>query len=203
MAERSSEVRRDPATGMVRTECVCFPRCGHHLVERLLSSYFADKLHYGDPYEAPHRSMDSDPTINFQKNHDFELDTPVRSDRQYLILVRDPREALISWFRLEVRKGRLEYTREAWAGFSQKSWRFWGGFFDKWVVGQVPNRLVLDYRDLVAQPALALSRLVEFVSLRPACVDACREVVAQETIEPKSDAELFAFGESPGLESYP
>jgi hypothetical protein len=51
--------------------------------------------------------------INFQKNHDVNLVTSVVPNRQYLVLVRDLRESIVSWFRLAARKGELEYTQRA------------------------------------------------------------------------------------------
>jgi sulfotransferase family protein len=190
--------------GLFKTECISFPRCGHHILERLLHGYFEDRLHYCDIYEEPGKSLDRDPTTNFQKNHDFALDTALDQNRQYLVLVRDPREALISWFRLSVRNGEREYTYKAWQKFASEGWAYWGGFFDKWVVAPVPKRLIIDYRELTEAPAATLSRVVEFLSHRPACIDACRGLVTfAEKIDRSSPAELFSFGQSSGLEKFP
>jgi hypothetical protein len=124
----------------------------------------------------------------------------VHTDRQYLVLFRDPREALISWFRLKARKGEVEYTRAAWEMFSEGAWPYFGGFFNKWIVQPIPRRLVVDYADLLASPELMLAQMVELLSHRPACADNCRDIVATERIQPKSRLPLFAFGESAGLE---
>ena len=188
---------------LFRTECVSFPRSGHHVLERLLRGYFEDRLRYCDLYEEPERSLDRDPSTNFQKNHDFDLDTVLVPGRQYLVLVRDPREALVSWFRLNVRNGELEYTQAAWTQFAAKAWTYWAGFFDKWVVAPIPGRLIIDYRELVETPPATLGRIVEFLSHRPACVDACRGLAATEKIEPSAPLSLFSFGESVGVDKFP
>lgn len=194
---------RERHSELFRTECISFPRCGHHLVERLLRVYFEKRFRYCDLYEEPEKSLDRDPTTNFQKNHDLALDTQIHTDRQYLVLMRDPREALVSWFRVRVRQGELEYTHAAWRKFAREAWTYWGGFFDKWVVAPIPGRLVVDYRKLVETPPATLGRIVEFLSHRPACVDGCRDVTAAARIEPPSPPELFSFGESAGLDEFP
>jgi hypothetical protein len=192
-----------PEFELMRTECISFPRCGHHLLERLLRAYFEERFRYCDLYLEPEKSLECNERTNFQKNHDFALTTAVKTDLQYLVLVRDPREALISWFRLQTRNGELEYTHEAWKKFATDGWRYWAGFFDKWVIAPRPGRLVVDYRDLVTTPVASLSRIVEFLSHRPSCIDACRGIIMAERIEPSPPAELFAFGEHHGIEHFP
>lgn len=196
----------EPAHGdgpepLARVQCISFPRCGHHLMERILREYFGERFRYGDIHVDPGSSLDANPEINFLKDHDFDLGTSVTPDRQYLVLVRDPRESIVSWFRLAARKGEVEYTHAAWEKFSAHAWTYWAGFFNKWVIRKIPGRLIVEYADLITSPELILAQVVEFMSHRPACVDTCRAIVLAERVQQKSPrAELFTFGESAGLE---
>jgi hypothetical protein len=142
-----------------------FPRSGHGLLHRLLDRYFdSGALAYCEMYDDPRRRMEAEPRTNFQKNHDFDLDTPVRADRQYLVQVRAPIESIVSWYLYACDRGLVADARDAWKIWAVEKASFWMRFYRRWVLDDVPRRLVVNYADLVAAPEVTLARVVRFLA---------------------------------------
>lgn len=152
-------------TSIRRTECICFPRSGHTLLNQLLQAYSHEgDLEYCVIGDGTDRTFDTVESANFQKNHDFGLAAPIRDDAQYLVQVRYPIESLVSWFRMRCDKGASEDTPEAWTKFAVEQTAFWMGFYRKWIMTDVPRRFILNYADLVARPVESLTSVLEFLS---------------------------------------
>lgn len=140
------------------TECVCFPRSGHHALTDVLRTYFGDEFHYCEIYlDPPDKHIGAGSVTNFQKSHDFPLDTPIVPGRQYLVQVRNPLHALRSWKILSERLGGppFEFDRQL---------EFWTGFTKKWVYGPVPNRFIVEYENLVASPQPTMVEVIQFLT---------------------------------------
>ncbi|MHC4948121.1 MAG: sulfotransferase domain-containing protein [Planctomycetota bacterium] len=147
-----------------RTECVCYPRSGHGLLQKILTRYFGpETLVYCESYRDPHRMLDHDPETNYQKNHDLELNTPIRDDRQYLVQIRYPIESIVSWYRLACEQDGMEDAPAVWTSFAIQKASFWMGFYRRWVLDHVPRRLIVNYADLVDEPVGTVTRVVRFL----------------------------------------
>ncbi|MHC5022855.1 MAG: sulfotransferase family protein [Planctomycetota bacterium] len=144
-----------------RTECITFPRSGHTLLHRVLEAYFgADVLRYCELYEQPHRQLDLDDRTRFQKNHDLDLRTPVHPDRRYVVQVRYPVESIVSWFRLACERGQANDDPNHWTSFAIQKAALWMGFYRRWVLNHVPQRLVVNYDDLVSSPVEVIGQVI-------------------------------------------
>ncbi|MBL9119096.1 MAG: sulfotransferase domain-containing protein [Phycisphaerae bacterium] len=175
-----------------RTECVSFPRSGHHLLEGLLLRYFGEQgMRYCEQYAHPERRLDLDPETRFQKNHDFDLDTPIRSDRQYIVQIRYPLDSLVSLFKLNVKQSGLPDTPAAWTNFAINKIGYWMRFYKKWVLDHVDRRLVVNYADLVDEPVAMLTQVVCFLGETEPDMDRIREACAAESIHVRNDYKCF------------
>lgn len=146
-----------------RTECITFPRSGHHLLHDLLARYFREgELRYCEMYKQPRLRLDVEPRTNFQKNHDLQLATPIRSDRRYVVQVRYPVDAIISWYKMACAET-LQDSPLNWTSYALQAASFWLRFYRKWVLNEVPERLVVNYSDVLANPHAALRDVVMFL----------------------------------------
>lgn len=145
------------------TECICYPRSGHHLLYSLLDGYFGERLHHGEIYRDPESHIDKNPQTNFQKNHDFDLQTPIRTDVKYIIQIRDPIDSLASYWELSTRTGDVPDTQEAYNACAKTWLEHWTGLMLKWVVPKLENRLIVRYRELVEFPNEVLTNVIQFM----------------------------------------
>lgn len=141
------------------TECVSFPRSGHHALVDVLRVYFGDDLVYGEIYRDETATLGAgSPPVNYQKNHDFKLDTnPAATDRQYLVQIRNPIESLESW---EVHDRRVGHNSDP----AETRVDFWAAFVKKWIFADVPRRLVVWYEDLVDAPVETCVAAIQFLT---------------------------------------
>lgn len=142
------------------TECISYPRSGHHALVEVLRAYFKENFHYCETYREhlPSDLMGAPGSVtNYQKNHDFKLDTPVLTDRQYLVQVRNPLESIESWNELDRRVGHPPDTEE-------NKLDFWVAFVKKWLLTPIPNRLVVYYEDLMATPTQTCVSILQFLT---------------------------------------
>ncbi|MCF3935984.1 hypothetical protein L1787_21575 [Acuticoccus sp. M5D2P5] len=146
---------------------VSWPRSGHHLFVRLLHGYFGDRFGYCE-YHVPRHRPDlsccaqapcgKGGPISMSKNHDFELDMPV-PETPFVVQYREPLAALESEFELFVRNGNPDNER-AFAEFARKRARVYRAFTAKWVEPDMPQRTLVDYAELVADPVGTLRRML-------------------------------------------
>lgn len=177
-----------------RTECVTFPRSGHGLLQKLLHRYFEEgELVYCESYADPERMLDHDPRTNFQKNHDLELGTPIKDDRQYLVQIRYPIESIVSWYQLACEREGLPDSPGSWTNFAVQKASFWMGFYRKWVMEQVPRRRVVNYADLVERPVETMESIVAFLGASEPDLDLIRRCCDDEQVGRRSFTRSFKY----------
>lgn len=148
--------------GLFVVENVCFPRSGHHMVYDVVRSYFGNRLSYCELYLQPERQIDLCPETNYQKNHDFGLDTPVAKDRKYLVQIRNPVHAITSRWAMESRTS-ASVAESGWET-SAKEWAvYWAGFFSKWILSPIPNRIIVQYEDVLTNPMDTMTTIIQFI----------------------------------------
>jgi hypothetical protein len=149
---------------IVRTENICYPRSGHHLLVNILARYFDDSLKYCEYYSDEKHRMDVCPETNYQKNHDFRLTTPVLSDRKYVVQIREPFEAITSHYELEVSLGKIRPAEFDKKEYLTRKFKYFSEFCQKWVIDDVPNRLIITYRELTDTPFAVVSRVIAHIT---------------------------------------
>lgn len=138
-------------------ESICFPRSGHHALLAVLRNYF-DNLNYCEGYiDSPSLRLGGSNQTNYQKNHDFGLETPILSDRNYVVQIRHPLDAIASWEQLTRRLGGENTT-------TASHLEFWTGFVKKWVLSPVPRRIVVCYEDLISRPVPTCTSVIQFLT---------------------------------------
>ena len=151
----------------IPTECISFPRSGHHALTEVLRFYFAENFHYGEIYRNGTALGEGTPPTNWQKNHDFNLTTPILPDRNYVVQVRNPLEAIESWEKLDQRvTGKI-------VDACTNRMAFYCQFVKKWLYEPVPFRLVVWYEDLMARPVPTVTSVIQFMT-RTQNVDVAR-----------------------------
>lgn len=110
--------------------------------------------------------------VHFVKTHRPRDDQVSEIDKA-ICLVRDGRDALVSWARLASEKGDRRYEEELRALVTQPADRGagqWGRNVLSWLQPQVPHRVVLRYEELVCEPRDAAGRVMTVLlpELRPA-----------------------------------
>jgi len=131
---------------------VSFPRSGHRFTTELLQAYFGPALVYsGEP--AP-------PEANFIKHHDQDGALEVDPNGHYLVQVRDPFDAVWSWYKMTVDLDGIPDTIQSYRGIFLEKLDYWTGFMRKWVLSDLPNRVIVKYYDLVTHPAKSLRRVL-------------------------------------------
>lgn len=142
---------------MRKTYSISFPRSGHHWLADILRDYYGDELHYCESYKQPELIMEVCPTTNFQKYHDFKLDFDPRPHQVLVQARRDIGAAMRSWHKFEGATVSLEKFVSGWRE------NYWLGFMDKWW-HPGPDRLLLWYEDLKANPVEQMTRVIHFLS---------------------------------------
>ena len=144
-------------------------------------------------YGEPEKTFGNDPDTNFQKNHDLDLETPLRGDRQYLVQIRYPLQSIVSWFKYKVSLGELRDAPDEWVNFALQQSAYWCRFYRKWVMNPVPGRMILNYADLIESPQESLTKVVGF--LGETAPDAARieSCVEAEGVVRKNDYRNFKF----------
>lgn len=152
--------------GIFRTENVSFPRSGHHALKDVLAEYFGSAFHYCEFYLEPEKRFGTCARSNYQKQHDFDLDVPIMTDRRYLVQVRNPIAAIQSWMDLDVRTGERPHfsCHEDWHAEFSSRLRYWTGFVEKWYVQRIAPRFIIQYERLLANPMPTLISTVQFLT---------------------------------------
>ncbi len=147
---------------------VSIPRSGHHFLVDLLRTLLPEDFRYCEFYAQPECcrmvpcARPPAARIFYQKHHDLDLALPTAlAGVRWVVQVRDPvmstlsdREHIVRYGTEERAADRDEYV--VWLG--QKAY-YYERFFEKWVLPGAADRVVIDYDDLVAQPAHVLRRL--------------------------------------------
>jgi hypothetical protein len=100
--------------------CVSFPRSGNHLLVNFLMMYYSKNIDHWKSGSSPNNNFRevvnagefvfceyykhcrespcTDPKVNFQKQHDFDLGLPVNEDGKYIVQIREPIATFISYY---------------------------------------------------------------------------------------------------------
>ncbi|MGE0735271.1 MAG: tetratricopeptide repeat protein [Alphaproteobacteria bacterium] len=147
------------------------PRSGHHYLVRMLRSTLGSRLYYCEKYTAVDCcnaipcTKASGHDLVFLKSHDFdnELD-PARTDVRYLVQYRNAVEAIVSDRELYVVQNAPAVTE------NEGQYAYWLGerahyfirFARKWLRHPRDHHFLLDYDDLLREPAERLRALLKF-----------------------------------------
>ena len=136
---------------------ISWPRSRHHLLVRLLSSYFGERFKYCEFYtehldccrQFPCTRSES---VNFTKNHDFKLDVEVRETLLYIVQYRSFFNSVVSDFELYVKvhggsfDNRVEFNK-----FTLDRCKQYKKFTKKWIERKnAKNMLCVSYEELIA-----------------------------------------------------
>ena len=171
--------------GIKQTLFATFPRSGHHVMQRVCHAYFGDRLHWCDIHKCGDQGFIKNPKFcNMEKNHDFDLDVPIRQELQHVIQIRHPIFAIAGWKAMHQREGKV---KRDWRPWCQEKMNFYSKFCTKWLYTSVPNRLVVPYERLVVDPVKICSKVIEFMLEDPDELDTDRieKIVAEIQIKPQ------------------
>lgn len=141
---------------------VSYPRSGHHALIRILSEVtnlkeglycegYNCKDEWQKKIDCSEKRGSSDgltctagrPII---KSHDFELNLPVEKDIKYVVQYRDPMLSIVSYYNLQKRKSKnFDLTQ---AEFWSEKYKYWEGFYKKWVLNKNDNIMIVKYDDI-------------------------------------------------------
>lgn len=130
-----------------------FPRSGHHLLERLMSSYWGDAFKYCETYR-----MDVLGNHNFIKSHDFKLEDKPNTEI-VVVQYRACYPALCSMFQLDIKQGYKKGIKEEWDLFLPQKITFWKCFVRKWLQGYAADYYI-PYDQLCINPARVMKTLI-------------------------------------------
>ena len=160
--------------GLYVTECISFPRSGSKWLSTMLKRYFGERMKYCEMYIDPRHTIDIDEETNYQKNHDFKLDTPTRDDRKYIVQVREFEACCISYYRLlhlhfatgtdkPGAKPFVDTDTSDYQQFRRDTKALYDLFLAKWVFAAVPNSHLVIYDRLLAATEEEVANVIQFV----------------------------------------
>lgn len=130
--------------GIHKTKIVSFPRSGCHLLVRGLQILLQDELVFSEFYGVEH-NMENSPCVNLQKSHDFNLTDEIDPNMKYIVLHRNPLQAVESWY-IQVMESGHYYD---WELFKAEKMSFAVDFYEKWNNITNENFFVLPYETLI------------------------------------------------------
>lgn len=159
------------------TEAVTFPRSGHTWLSRILKYYFNNALNYCEMYENQDLMIDVNQNTNLQKNHDFDLSTEIKSDRKYLIQIRNRDNCLNSYYKLKKHNIDKNYVNSSTIpsdfidefGYDYIEWIYnkriyYNNFLNKWVFNNIPNSKLVIYEKLKNDTFNECKSILEFMT---------------------------------------
>jgi len=190
---------------MNRIQNISYPRSGHHLLVNLLHDHLGDAFKYADPYgwhnekgektkSEPKKTLEDSPNCNYAKNHDFDLKLEVNpnSDITHIIQIRKPLPAIVSYFQFTVDEGAIPDTKESWRAFAVEKAAYWQAFYEKWVLVPPSTSMLLWYDELISEPVLSLSQVLDFCGI-DINEEEVRKTVAKHSITQKNSADSFKY----------
>lgn len=181
------------------------PRSGHHALVRCLLDLLPDELSYCDFYRHCRQVPCTDPATNYHKTHDFDLRLPIRDDLKYIVQIRNPLEAIPSWYKYKfnhpyTRSGErgwkkvldcwlLGDNRLHWEFFFRQKTDYWKGFARKWSEKVCrPNVLLMTYRDFVENSGASLEQVLAFAEAETEIsANRIRDVVDEHRVEKRRE----------------
>ena len=142
------------------TRVVTFPRSGHHWLIELLQERLGDKIFlYTEHYTDGGKTLETGyPGVNVQKTHDFDLEVPKVSWYRHVVQVRRVQDCLKSWRKLEESRGPVPPR------FEEQKTHFYGLWVSRWIVEDVPGRLIVRYEDLVKDTDRWLKTIIDHIT---------------------------------------
>lgn len=137
-----------------RTRWVTFPRSGHHWTVRMLQHALSEIVY--DEHHTTGKTLENSPELHLQKTHDFDLDVPISPEFRHIVQVRDFVKSMESW---KLQRDDMHLPKMELATMLA----FYHAFVLKWIIGDVPNRLIVHYSDLLTWPHATLSEIIEHV----------------------------------------
>jgi hypothetical protein len=177
---------------MKRVISLSIPRSGHHLLVRLVHSYFEHgKFLYCEAYTDPECcgrfpcdavsqrakstfGRDSDLRLFMQKSHDLKFEVPVNTTAQYIVQLREPAQAAIALLRWEMTHGSREnFSLGEIPGKAFDFFCYYIRFYHKWCVPAIVGSRERDihlihYESLVhsrEDTRNGMLRLLDFLNL--------------------------------------
>lgn len=179
-------------TRILPTHNPSFPRSGNHLLQELLAAYFDDQFVTCDVHRTPDRAIERDSNTVWQKSHDLALSDPIVNDSLYVVQVRFPTDSICSLFNMAC-QSTVEDTPASWVRYAFYTLSYWLRFYRKWVLDEVPGRLIVSYHDLIDCPREALARVVEHVTGEPAPPERIAAVCDGRDISPRGSFRSFRY----------
>lgn len=150
--------------GIRRTYSISFPRSGHGWLVDMLRMNYGTRLNYSESYVTNETRHELCETTNLTKEHDLELELPVRRDCQYLVQLRNPVDAVLSWIEQRA-KNRGGLTGQERRELFDRWMRFYVEWLKKWVLADLrAPRLIVTYESLRTWPIENLRRITRFLS---------------------------------------
>jgi hypothetical protein len=143
-----------------RTRIVTFPRSGHHWLVRMLQHALGDEMVYSEYHETG-VTLESDPTVNVQKCHDFELDLPYKPEFRHVVQVREFLPAVLSWWKIY--KGWESKSAPELIRFIQEKQEFYKLWNRRWRYNCEPI-LIVRYEILSQNPKYSVSRALRWIT---------------------------------------
>jgi hypothetical protein len=174
---------------MNRTKLVSFPRSGHGLVVSVLARYFGNELNYCEKYLSPELTLERNEKTNLQKEHDFKLDTPIESEINHIIQIRNPKYAIPSWFSFVDKKE----SPVCWDAFSDYAISFWEKWTNKWIINNYSKKTIIYYEEIVEYPEESFCKIIS--SMKTDAIDRgiLNHIILEENI--KNQTKKYPFNE--------
>jgi hypothetical protein len=157
-----------------RVYLVSYPRSGQHFLERLIRRV-TGKDDYCTLYgcrvkDCPGRGRplaEKSPCPagrHIQKTHDFDGAFPRDATSRYVVIIRDPVPAIMSWYELDTRTAtrvldprpmrtpRFDDSPDLWHRLAVDRARYWSTFVLKWLTDPAENVRCFHYERLVSDP---------------------------------------------------
>jgi len=156
------------------------------MVVNILQRYWGDALRYCEAYNEL-----ITPDHNLIKTHDFELNEQYRSP--ILVIVRNPLDAIASYYQWQIRKMGKEDSYENWVRFAYVQADQWRHFQIKWA-RQAPNRCIVGYEKILEDPFKVFANIIRFQcpehSLDPSKL---KEAIGKVNPRPKGNIRQFKY----------
>ena len=183
--------------------CVSFPRSGQTIFEFLMEEYFGKKFCHADSHAYNGKIPCPVLNVNCHKTHDFSLNVDTSLDFNYVIRIRSPLEAIISWYKLNFSKGIWDSNfdnKQFFIKFLNEKAIFWNFFVEKWIISNKNNYFLFKYNNFILNPKHELKRVIVDVFEESLDENKLDKIIIDNKIECKNDIRDFKYFEIKELE---
>lgn len=164
----------EPSVPPLQVFCKSIPRAGHHFLATLIYNYLGDEIKYCFNHsrccmESPCTRPDPRRML-LHKSHDGRLSETVGADAKVIVQTREPLGQMLSEIeRLKNRKADAfpiedDKLAELWLA---SNFLYYKGFMARWLDPAQNVALVVDYADLLAEPAEAVALSLALFDVAP------------------------------------